>query len=472
MLLFYKIFDDYLRSFSKSLKCLRLVWLDAAGPSPLMLHELVDAREPIHWSRLVELWVGNVTDVEQTLALISERAPGVTKVKTLRYPLPGLMAVGLLGKDAWVDVLNGRHNALSQRHPLFDRSSMATVDNTPSLTMTRPEPATTRRRTAVAIRSSICSHSIYSENEQTSTGNPDIIEQLEEAIQIISSIPAAASASNIRHPTDRAIVRSSVYSQDEDGNFVPARHNWKTPMHVLPGRQISPAQSVGISPPKPLFPQRIPPTQHPNPTSQPASSTPSPIAEHIPPPPTSPNEPNPAPPHPASSSIYSQSIDDNPSSPLRSPHETPINPPRSKPSPLEPPSAAGSKPPHGRRPPPIAPSSATLRDYIDLRFHPAYVAERNAALAAESFRPDPGTPVRHGASLTMSWKDRVWSWRRAVPMGERSMGGDGEEVERESLFSVKTDVSGPFSKFMAGLREGGKPPKVKGLGREKEDLER
>ena len=82
--MFKKVLYEYLRSFAPMLRCLRFIWLDGDGPSPLTLHldpDLQDRTE-IHWPRLEELWVGNITRL--TTKLVREVAPNLTRLMTLR----------------------------------------------------------------------------------------------------------------------------------------------------------------------------------------------------------------------------------------------------------------------------------------------------------------------------------------------------------------------------------------------------
>lgn len=87
MRMFFGTLYDYLRSFSRSLQCLKFVWLgDRAGPSPLCLedeHGLLH-RSPIRWPKLESFWFGNITYPNKTTSLLPECAPRCSSIKTLR----------------------------------------------------------------------------------------------------------------------------------------------------------------------------------------------------------------------------------------------------------------------------------------------------------------------------------------------------------------------------------------------------
>lgn len=106
--MFKKVLYDYLRSFAATLKCLRFVWVNDDGPSPITLDlepELVGYRQPIVWSVLEEVCLGNITLPHRTIALLPERIsnPDV-RVRMLRSIHRHSMAV-FGDEDAWVKVL-------------------------------------------------------------------------------------------------------------------------------------------------------------------------------------------------------------------------------------------------------------------------------------------------------------------------------------------------------------------------------
>jgi hypothetical protein len=106
--MFKKILYDYLRSFAATLKCLRFVWMNDDGPSPITLDlepELTGHRQPTVWSVLEEVCLGNITLPHRTIALLPERTikPDV-RVRMLRSIYRYSMAV-FGDEDAWVEVL-------------------------------------------------------------------------------------------------------------------------------------------------------------------------------------------------------------------------------------------------------------------------------------------------------------------------------------------------------------------------------
>jgi hypothetical protein len=106
--MFKKVLYDYLRSFAATLKCLRFVWMDGDGPSPITLDlepELVGHRRAIVWSVLEQVCLGNITLPHRTIELLPERTikPDV-RVRMLRSIHRYSMAV-FGDEDAWVEVL-------------------------------------------------------------------------------------------------------------------------------------------------------------------------------------------------------------------------------------------------------------------------------------------------------------------------------------------------------------------------------
>lgn len=104
-LMFRKVFYDYLRSFAPFLKCLRLIWLGGEGPSPLAMHHEpgLEARPPLRWPKLEELWVGNIKLPNQTLQLAREVAQPTTSIKILRTTMKD-DKIPITDSSAWIDV--------------------------------------------------------------------------------------------------------------------------------------------------------------------------------------------------------------------------------------------------------------------------------------------------------------------------------------------------------------------------------
>lgn len=107
-LMFMKIFHDYLRSFGDTLKCLRFVWLDGEGPSPITLDlepELEGRRKAITWTALEEVWLGNVLMPHRTVRLLPERVARTNvRLKTLRSTHRHSRAM-FEDDKAWLEVL-------------------------------------------------------------------------------------------------------------------------------------------------------------------------------------------------------------------------------------------------------------------------------------------------------------------------------------------------------------------------------
>lgn len=115
--MFKQIFHRYLESFAPSLKCLRVIWLDGEGPSPLALHMEpgLGDREVIEWPNLEQLWVGNITRQHLTIALARDDAPLLTMLKmqksTRRESLTDIS-----DSSAWVDIQLNRESTESFRN--------------------------------------------------------------------------------------------------------------------------------------------------------------------------------------------------------------------------------------------------------------------------------------------------------------------------------------------------------------------
>ena len=106
--MFLKLLHGYLTSFAPTLRCLRLVWLDGDGPSPLTLHTepgLKD-RGPMLWPKLEELWVGNITLPHQTIEIAPDLAPKCSRLKTL-CSTRRHSSVRASDSSAWVEILLG-----------------------------------------------------------------------------------------------------------------------------------------------------------------------------------------------------------------------------------------------------------------------------------------------------------------------------------------------------------------------------
>jgi hypothetical protein len=106
--MFKKILYDYLLSFAETLKCLRFVWLDEDGPSPMTLERepgLEGYRQAIVWAALEEVYLGNIALPHRTIRLLPERvARADVQLKTLRSTHRH-SRVAWDDDNAWVKVL-------------------------------------------------------------------------------------------------------------------------------------------------------------------------------------------------------------------------------------------------------------------------------------------------------------------------------------------------------------------------------
>lgn len=100
-----KILQDYLRSFSPNLRCLRFVWLDGEGPSQLLLDDEpgMESLQRLFWPSLIEVHLGNITTMNKTIQAIPDRAPSVRAVKALRST-HRFSRSDPSDQEAWVDV--------------------------------------------------------------------------------------------------------------------------------------------------------------------------------------------------------------------------------------------------------------------------------------------------------------------------------------------------------------------------------
>lgn len=129
--MFNEILYDYLLSFAETLKCLRFIWLNEDGPSPMTLeleHGLAGCRQAIVWTALEEVYLGNIALPHRTIRLLPERVvrAGV-QLKTLRST--HRHSRGAWDDDnAWVKVLSDftpreieRGNAFSQASSVYSQ---------------------------------------------------------------------------------------------------------------------------------------------------------------------------------------------------------------------------------------------------------------------------------------------------------------------------------------------------------------
>ena len=128
---FKKILYDYMLSFAETLKCLRFVWLNEDGPSPVTLDlepGLKGYRQAIVWTALEEVYLGNIVLPHRTIRLLPERvARADVQLKTPRSTHRHSRA-RWDDDNAWVKVLldftpHGieRGNAFSQASSVYSQ---------------------------------------------------------------------------------------------------------------------------------------------------------------------------------------------------------------------------------------------------------------------------------------------------------------------------------------------------------------
>lgn len=129
--MFKKILYDYLLSFAETLKCLRFIWLDEDGPSPMTLElepGLEGWRQAIVWTALEEVYLGNIALPHRTIRLLPERVVSASvQLKTLRST-HRQSRVNWDDETAWVNVLLDftphdiqRGNAFSQASSVYSQ---------------------------------------------------------------------------------------------------------------------------------------------------------------------------------------------------------------------------------------------------------------------------------------------------------------------------------------------------------------
>jgi hypothetical protein len=137
--MFKKILYSYLHSFAPSLRFLSLVWLGGEGPSPVALHQEpgLEGRSPIHWPKLEELYVGNISLPNQTIQLVGEHARLGTRIKLLRSTRRD-SAVACSDSSAWIEILGPYSTPVrSQRSP--ETASSVYSQDEQSIESTWPE---------------------------------------------------------------------------------------------------------------------------------------------------------------------------------------------------------------------------------------------------------------------------------------------------------------------------------------------
>lgn len=215
MMMFLQVLEDYLRSFHRTLRCLRFVWLDVTGPSPLIFGDLLE-RKHLIWQNLREFSYGNINGASHSLEVLPVRMPQVRSVKVLRTS-------STPSTDIWDTVQLPKGKKPLQEYPLSAEKHPKGYESEISL---MPAPlAVVKRNNTVhpALRSRRAS--IVS-TISTAFDAPDIDPAISDIRGIAESSPAAGVSQPNSVPKFRMPAASSVYSCDEDGNYIPVRQRW------------------------------------------------------------------------------------------------------------------------------------------------------------------------------------------------------------------------------------------------------
>lgn len=129
--MFLKSLDAYLRSFAPTIQRLYFRWLDGEGPAPLTLHfeEALRNRPAIKWEKLIELRLGDTTQLYHSVCAAEHVAPKLDRISMLRFgtkPLPNNE------QDAQVDEAGAWHNVLFVQDRMFSRAASSVYSQTPS----------------------------------------------------------------------------------------------------------------------------------------------------------------------------------------------------------------------------------------------------------------------------------------------------------------------------------------------------
>ncbi|KAM3414167.1 hypothetical protein BST61_g10825 [Cercospora zeina] len=215
MMMFLQVLEDYLRSFHRTIRCLRFVWLDAPGPSPLILGDLLERRHLV-WRSLREFCYGGINGVKQSLEVLPVRMPSVNSVKVLR-------ASNTSSSEIW-DALQLPKGKKAVRAPM-PRTSHYTEESRSKISLMPAPLAVAKRNDAVhpALRSRRAS---IAYSVSTVFDVPDIDQAIKDITDASKSSSVVESTQPRLVPKFRMPVASSVYSCDEDGNYIPIRQKW------------------------------------------------------------------------------------------------------------------------------------------------------------------------------------------------------------------------------------------------------
>lgn len=215
MMMFLQVLEDYLRSFHRTLRCLRFVWLDVTGPSPLIFGDLLE-RKHLIWQNLQEFSYGNINGAKHSLEVLPARMPHVRSVKVLR-------TWSTSSTDIWdtVQIPKGKkplqvYPLSTEKHPK-DYGSEISLTPAPLAVVKRSDtvhPALRSRRASIVSTIS------------TVFDAPDIDQAIRDIRDTTEPSPAGGLSQRSSVPKFRMPVASSVYSCDEDGNYIPVRQKW------------------------------------------------------------------------------------------------------------------------------------------------------------------------------------------------------------------------------------------------------
>lgn len=119
--IFMKVFVDYLRSFKRTLRVLKLQWMEGDGPDPSLLMKDTACEQRAGdtlWLRLEELWLGNMLVDRASAVAINSYAPVLQKLMIVTSQRGGRVhgndqsEWGPVGANdiLWTDMLHSVHN--------------------------------------------------------------------------------------------------------------------------------------------------------------------------------------------------------------------------------------------------------------------------------------------------------------------------------------------------------------------------
>ncbi|KAI5364073.1 hypothetical protein Slin14017_G060370 [Septoria linicola] len=421
MMMFIQVLEDYLRSFCRTLRGLHFVWLDAPGPSPLVLCDLLE-RERTVWPNLKEFWYGNVTSPGSSLGLLPICMPQVTDLRRLKSSATDCKAEGWQA----VDLVRSADHA--QRSPLRlhrspSRLSQLSLIPAPLALPKAATPLNCKGESHTA--SSICSAGTANSDQTVIPGDSretnDICDKANAQAMAVSSeeqrcpshMPlfdagvslaqcgereragrgldrSSGAIESQKVPGTRRPVASSIYSRDENGDYVPVRRRWdKSQPSATQQQQLARGIPALLA------------------SGQRLSTT------------------------TLSDTRGNTAVLDKKISSASNTRMTPES--------------------GGRLPPQVSPvrTVARRKNYVDLGDMPAYQAARSEYLRQH---PAETSDMSHAADHVSSPKNRIRNWAQAVKSGRPP-----STVSARSINTVDTTGSRPLSKFFSNIRETGRP---------------